>query len=270
MPEKFDRCVSKVKAGGGVDNPYAVCNASIGEGGVGSGRKSKGMAGGEDIVSKMIGQGIPPDKAKRFVGGMETSEGGMGSGRKPYKQKAHDQPSFLPPVKTPRAKPSMPQRIKKGPLEARPLIKEIDEMIVRLRENHTVQSMPNTSGLEGDWQKTNSWTPTDFSVIDPEQKLKEDMSACEICGLPNEYHAEITDHPYIPNMKNEMGMNGAKPPMQPVQPPQMPQQIPPPQPPQQEHGQQYTVSIPASLGNVKIGGKKVNEMIREIDQFIQT
>ena len=71
-------------------------------------------------------------------------------------------------------------------------------------------------------------------------------------------------------MKNEMGMNGAKPPMQPVQPPQMPQQIPPPQPPQQEHGQQYTVSIPASLGNVKIGGKKVNEMIREIDQFIQT
>lgn len=249
MPEKLDRCVNKLKGDPDI-NAWAVCNASI-------------------------------------------NEGGMGSGRKPYKQKAHDQPSFLPPAKTPRAKPAMPQRIKKGPLEARPLIKEIDKMIVRLRENHTVQSMPNTSGLEGDWPKTDSWTPTNFSVIDSEQKLKEDMDACEICGLPNEYHAEISDHPYIPNMKNEMGMGGAgggisdpakawgregqdggmnnqTPPMQPMQPPQMPQQIPPPQPPEQEHGQQYTVSIPASLGNVKIGGKKVNEMIREIDQFIQT
>ena len=29
MPEKLDRCVAKVKAKGGVDNPWAVCNASI-------------------------------------------------------------------------------------------------------------------------------------------------------------------------------------------------------------------------------------------------
>jgi hypothetical protein len=28
-PAKFDRCVRKVKAKGGVDNPYAVCNASM-------------------------------------------------------------------------------------------------------------------------------------------------------------------------------------------------------------------------------------------------
>ena len=31
MPEKLDRCVAKVKAKGGVDNPWAVCNASIGK-----------------------------------------------------------------------------------------------------------------------------------------------------------------------------------------------------------------------------------------------
>lgn len=28
-PEKLHRCVRKVKAKGGVDNPWAVCNASI-------------------------------------------------------------------------------------------------------------------------------------------------------------------------------------------------------------------------------------------------
>lgn len=31
MPEKLDRCVSKVKSKGGVDNAWAVCNASIGK-----------------------------------------------------------------------------------------------------------------------------------------------------------------------------------------------------------------------------------------------
>ena len=31
MPEKLDRCVADVKAKGDVDNPWAVCNASIGK-----------------------------------------------------------------------------------------------------------------------------------------------------------------------------------------------------------------------------------------------
>jgi hypothetical protein len=31
VPEKLDRCVADVKAKGDVDNPYAVCNASIGK-----------------------------------------------------------------------------------------------------------------------------------------------------------------------------------------------------------------------------------------------
>ncbi len=31
MPDKLDRCVDDVKAKGGVDNPWAVCNASIGK-----------------------------------------------------------------------------------------------------------------------------------------------------------------------------------------------------------------------------------------------
>ena len=31
MPEKLDRCVADVKAKGGADNPWAVCNASIGK-----------------------------------------------------------------------------------------------------------------------------------------------------------------------------------------------------------------------------------------------
>lgn len=29
MPEKFDRCVRKVRAKGGAKNPYAVCHASM-------------------------------------------------------------------------------------------------------------------------------------------------------------------------------------------------------------------------------------------------
>ena len=31
MPAKLDRCVADVKAKGGADNPWAVCNASIGK-----------------------------------------------------------------------------------------------------------------------------------------------------------------------------------------------------------------------------------------------
>ncbi len=31
VPDKLDRCVSDVKKQGGVDNPWAVCNASIGK-----------------------------------------------------------------------------------------------------------------------------------------------------------------------------------------------------------------------------------------------
>ena len=31
VPEKLDKCVSDVKAKGGVDNPWAVCNASLGK-----------------------------------------------------------------------------------------------------------------------------------------------------------------------------------------------------------------------------------------------
>ena len=31
MPQKLDDCVEKVKAKGGVDNPWAVCNASLGK-----------------------------------------------------------------------------------------------------------------------------------------------------------------------------------------------------------------------------------------------
>jgi len=31
VPQKLDDCVAKVKAKGGVDNPWAVCNASIGK-----------------------------------------------------------------------------------------------------------------------------------------------------------------------------------------------------------------------------------------------
>ena len=30
MPASFDRCVKKVKAKGGVTNPYAVCRGSMG------------------------------------------------------------------------------------------------------------------------------------------------------------------------------------------------------------------------------------------------
>ena len=31
MPQKLDDCVAKVKSKGGVDNPWAVCNASVGK-----------------------------------------------------------------------------------------------------------------------------------------------------------------------------------------------------------------------------------------------
>ena len=89
MPAKLDRCVADVKAKGDVDNPWAVCNASIDE--------------IQEMSEKMFETHNPLD----IPFGHEVNEGGPGSGRK--KTGAHGVvPGQLPPVKTPKAKPSKP------------------------------------------------------------------------------------------------------------------------------------------------------------------
>ncbi len=73
MPAKLDRCVADVKGDKGVDNAYAVCNASVGEafmvnneypsmkqeGGVGSGIKGHTTAK-DQPQGKQGGSGMPP------------------------------------------------------------------------------------------------------------------------------------------------------------------------------------------------------------------
>jgi len=89
LPAKLDRCVADVKAKGDVDNAWAVCNASIDE--------------IQEMSEKMFETHNPLD----IPFGHEVNEGGPGSGRKPTG--AHGVvPGELPPVKTPRAKPSTP------------------------------------------------------------------------------------------------------------------------------------------------------------------
>jgi len=51
MPDKLDRCVADVKAQGGVDNPYAVCNASIGES---DGNVINRLLATEGVIAKII------------------------------------------------------------------------------------------------------------------------------------------------------------------------------------------------------------------------
>lgn len=48
MPAKFDRCVRKVKSAGKVDNPYAICNASL------KGKKMKETKNVELFKNKII------------------------------------------------------------------------------------------------------------------------------------------------------------------------------------------------------------------------
>jgi len=89
LPAKLDRCVADVKSQGDVDNPWAVCNASIDE--------------IQEITEKMFETHNPLD----IPFGHEVNEGGPGSGRKTTNP--HGKPlGQLPPVKTPKSKPSTP------------------------------------------------------------------------------------------------------------------------------------------------------------------
>lgn len=89
MPAKLDRCVADVKAKGDVDNPWAVCNASIEE--------------IQEITEKMFETHNPLD----IPFGHEVNEGGPGSGRKGTHPHGK-QPGFMPPVGTPKQKPATP------------------------------------------------------------------------------------------------------------------------------------------------------------------
>ena len=77
MPEKLDRCVDKVKGKKGIDNAYAVCNASIGEAFIAN-----------NNYPDMNQEDEPwQDKTKSKISKMNeqpwrTNEGGVGSGIK--------------------------------------------------------------------------------------------------------------------------------------------------------------------------------------------
>ena len=89
MPAKLDRCVADVKAEGDVDNPWAVCNASIDE--------------IQEMSEKMFETHNPLD----IPFGHEVNEGGPGSGRKTTNP--HGKPlGQLPPTHTPKSLPSKP------------------------------------------------------------------------------------------------------------------------------------------------------------------
>ncbi len=89
MPPKLDRCVADVKAKGDVDNPWAVCNASIDE--------------IQEITEKMFETHNPLD----IPFGHEVNEGGPGSGRK--STNPHGKPmGQLPPAHTPKSLPTKP------------------------------------------------------------------------------------------------------------------------------------------------------------------
>ena len=90
MPAKLDRCVDDLKAKGGVDNPWAVCNASIG-------KETKGQIIQEKVNSNRMRPSFNPpikvgkiepqiNKTTKGIGGLEGQIG------KPVK---NPKPSFL-------------------------------------------------------------------------------------------------------------------------------------------------------------------------------
>src|SRR5712692_9011819 len=67
----WDRCVERVGEKGNVDSPYAVCTASVGKGGVGSGKPNAGA------------QGTPHHQAKPAPMRLSTVRSGGGAGHTP-------------------------------------------------------------------------------------------------------------------------------------------------------------------------------------------
>ena len=185
-------------------------------------------------------------------------EGGMGSGRKktqPHGPKLSD----LPPVKTPRAKPAMPDTGKKTAMtessgsnwggEERPLtMTEANRMIQEMKATPMTGSTKKMSGgSKGKAPK--HWTPVDFNVLDKAQGQKPVpppvgrglKEICEVCGIREGIH-ENQDHPMIPPMPNGF------PPTEPSP------QIPSPQPQEGLYGDLGAAAEPAF--NRRFGKKK--------------
>ena len=326
MPEKLDRCVADIKAKGEDDgvNPWAVCNASIGEafiannnyqnmpqeGGVGSGRK-KGSRG-EDI-------------AKATMAANKAFES--------YDRPKIEKP-YTPTITRNPQEGGSSGSVKKNELTANwgggeaepPYIRDGVKPLTNQMAESMIQEMKATpmtgatkrmsGGSKGKAPK--HWTPVDFNVLDKAQGQKPVpppvgraiKEICEVCGVPGEMH-ENQDHPMIPPMPIENNippMPNGFPPTEPspqipspqpqeqepfpqpngIMPPEQmpPEQILPPMPnspqeqmqplpspmptaPEPQMQMQYTVSIPNSLSAQSIGGKKVNEMIREIESIIK-
>ncbi len=170
---------------------------------------------------------------KKHIGRLSKDphqEGGMGSGRKKTQPRG-PKLSDLPPVKTPRAKPAMPDTPKKTAYAEPPYIRdgvkpltmaEADKLIQEMQAKPMTGSTKKMSGgSKGKAPK--HWTPVDFNVVSKQDEVPVPVGRavkemCEVCGIENNMH-EQQDHPMIPPMPQ---MNG--------QPP-MPQ--PSPQPPQE-------------------------------------
>lgn len=76
MPAEFDRCVKKVKGKGKVDNPYAVCRASMGSDAEIAARRKKG--GSSDSHSTHMSKGHTEKMAAEMDGEHKKKMGSHG------------------------------------------------------------------------------------------------------------------------------------------------------------------------------------------------
>ena len=102
MPDKLDRCVDDVKAKGGVDNPWAVCNASIGKE---TKTQEKDYPWGQ-CISDQKKSGSSDESAKKICGSIKAKYGETTKGKIREKVNENRQvPFFNPPDKVGSNKP---------------------------------------------------------------------------------------------------------------------------------------------------------------------
>lgn len=257
MPAKLERCVDDLENDSSVDNPWAVCNASIGEMGANWGGDEE-----TPLTNQMAESMIQEMKATPMTGSTKRMSGGS-KGKAPK----HWTPVDFNVLDKAQGQDPVPVPVGRAVQEA-----NLCEVCGVPNDSHQDQDHPMIPPMPQENNMPpmpNGQAPMEPPMITPPAQSN-GMPPMPM-PQPNPQEQEPFPQPNGMGMPQPNGM----PPMPPAQiPPPIPnspqEQMPPiPTQNQEPQMQQYTSSIPNSLSAQSIGGKKINEMIREIEPYLK-
>ena len=140
----------------------------------------------------------------------------------------------------------------------------IKEMNHGIQDHPMIPPMPQENHMP---PMPNGFPPTEPSPQVPMPQPQEQQPFPQPNGMPPMPPAQVPQP--MPNSPQEQ--DDFPPQSEPPFPPMPQEQIPPipTENPEPQMQMQYTVSVPNSLSAQSIGGKKINEMIREIEHYIR-